>query len=83
MGPSQTDLGKWFSSNITYLDHDTLDFFPSCVEFVEGRNDYFVVGTYALEKNDNAEAEASNPEVPTVQLHYGSLSLYKTDGKRM
>ena len=79
----QTDQGKWFSSNITYLDYDILDFFPSCVEFVEGRKDYFVVGTYALEKNDDAETEASNPEGPTVQRHYGSLSLYKTDGKKM
>ncbi|KAI0836150.1 hypothetical protein F5Y06DRAFT_274320 [Hypoxylon sp. FL0890] len=69
----------------------TLDLPPSCVEFCPGHPDYFVVGTYNLQKQKQNDADADT-DVPTeddeelqqtsktVQTRDGSLVLFRLTG---
>ncbi|KAL7620025.1 hypothetical protein AAE478_010574 [Parahypoxylon ruwenzoriense] len=44
--------------SITSLQSLTLDLPPSCIEFCPAHTDYFVVGTYNLQKQEEPDAEA-------------------------
>ncbi|KAL1639000.1 Prohibitin-2, subunit of the prohibitin complex (Phb1p-Phb2p) [Diplodia intermedia] len=61
----------------------TLDIPPSCIEFVPGHPELFVVGTYYLEKKsdgENATAEQINGQ---PQQRTGSLLLFKLEGNEV
>jgi diphthamide biosynthesis protein 7 len=69
-----------------------LDLPPSCIEFCPVARDYFVVGTYFLEKkeqNVNVEDAAEDEEQKsedvdkTPQTRTGSLILFKVEGDEM
>ncbi|KAI2779344.1 hypothetical protein F4815DRAFT_473908 [Daldinia loculata] len=69
--------------SITPLKSLTLDLPPSCIEFCPGHPDYFVVGTYNLQKEDNADTGVSSgddqeqQQVKKPQTRDGSLVLFK------
>ncbi|KAI2627519.1 WD40-repeat-containing domain protein [Hypoxylon sp. NC1633] len=67
--------------SIVPLQSLTLDLPPSCVEFCPGHPDYFVVGTYNLQKDiDEAAARDDREEQQTrkrAQARNGSLVLFK------
>lgn len=67
-----------------------LDLPPSCAEFCPAHPEYLVVGTYNLQKDDNAEAAASDareasdaPAAPKPQSRNGSLVVLKIEGDDM
>jgi diphthamide biosynthesis protein 7 len=69
-----------------------LDLPPSCIEFCPVARDYFVVGTYFLEKKEqdvNVEDAAEDEEQKsedvdkTPQTRTGSLILFKVEGDEM
>lgn len=69
----------------------TLDLPPSCIEFSQASPEYFVVGTYNLEKDDadvpahdqeNDEDDKSKNEVK-AQERNGSLILYKLENDEL
>ncbi|KAI1478566.1 hypothetical protein F4774DRAFT_385356 [Daldinia eschscholtzii] len=68
---------------ITPLKSLTLDLPPSCVEFCPSHPDYFVVGTYNLQKEDKTEADITTEtddeiqQVKKTQTRNGSLVLFK------
>lgn len=69
----------------------TLDLPPSCIEFSQASPEYFVVGTYNLEKDDAEglqqdqeidEDEKSKNEVKTQERN-GSLVLYTLENDEL
>jgi diphthamide biosynthesis protein 7 len=66
-----------------------LDLPPSCAEFCPAHPEYLVVGTYNLQKDDNAEAVSETPEednppaAPKPQSRNGSLVVLKIEGDDM
>lgn len=70
-----------------------LDLPPSCIQFCPAYPEYFVIGTYNLQKDDNggqpeAEKDSQDREEPAVELkksqsRNGSLVVYKTDGSTL
>lgn len=65
-----------------------LDLPPSCIEFCPVARDYFVVGTYFLEKKEqdaSGEEEEENSEDvdKKPQTRTGSLILMKLEGDEM
>lgn len=68
--------------NITRNDSTILELPPSCLEFSPRYPDYFVVGTYNLQKEDDLDdAEDAETEVKDepkkAQSRDGSLLLFK------
>ncbi|OTA65867.1 hypothetical protein K449DRAFT_326610 [Hypoxylon sp. EC38] len=61
----------------------TLDLPPSCIEFCPGHPDYFVVGTYNLQKQNQADAgvatenEEEQQTRKAIQTRDGSLVLFR------
>ena len=79
------------SSNVAPIGSIILDLPPSCIEFVprqkdEGRipddESCFVVGTYDLQKEEDAGEEES-ASAPKEQSRQGSLSLFKLKGEKL
>ncbi|KAI1804624.1 hypothetical protein F4811DRAFT_519206 [Daldinia bambusicola] len=70
---------------ITPLKSLTLDLPPSCIEFCPSHPDYFVVGTYNLQKEDKDKADADMTteaddepqQIKKTQTRNGSLVLFK------
>ncbi|KAI1462990.1 uncharacterized protein F4812DRAFT_448492 [Daldinia caldariorum] len=72
---------------ITPLKSLTLDLPPSCIEFCPSHPDYFVVGTYNLQKEDKdetgaeaditTEADDEPQQIKKAQTRNGSLVLFK------
>jgi diphthamide biosynthesis protein 7 len=66
-----------------------LDLPPSCIEFCPVARDYFVVGTYFLEKKEQDAAAANDEEEKSEdvdkepQTRTGSLILFKVEGDKM
>lgn len=69
----------------------TLDLPPSCIEFSQASPEYFVVGTYNLEKDDaegpqhdqeNDEDDKPKNEIK-AQERNGSLVLYKLENDEL
>jgi diphthamide biosynthesis protein 7 len=66
-----------------------LDLPPSCIEFCPVARDYFVVGTYFLEKKEQDAAAANDEEEKSEdvdkkpQTRTGSLILFKVEGDEM
>ncbi|KAH7064717.1 WD40-repeat-containing domain protein [Macrophomina phaseolina] len=60
-----------------------LDIPPSCIEFVPGHPELFVVGTYFLEKTGQDEEESGTTSETSPQHRTGSLLLFKLDGDRV
>lgn len=56
---------------------------PSCVAFSQEHPDYFVVGTYLLEKDAHGESSGDPAETIAPQQRSGSLILYRIDGDEM
>lgn len=77
------------SRSIASLVSLTLDLPPSCVQFCPAHPEYFVVGTYNLEKNDTSaqdaelEDELNAPATKTPQSRKGSLVVFKLEGKEL
>lgn len=76
-------------TSITSIKSLVLDLPPSCIEFCPTSRDYFVVGTYFLEKKEqdasveNAtgeEEEKSEDTDKKPQTRTGSLILFKVEG---
>ncbi|KAI5209884.1 WD40 repeat-like protein [Aureobasidium subglaciale] len=76
---------------ITSIQSLILDLPPSCIEFCSIARDYFVVGTYYLEKKeeqdtstenivDDDNAEKNEEVVKKPQTRTGSLILFKIEG---
>lgn len=69
----------------------TLDLPPSCIEFSQVSPEYFVVGTYNLEKDDTEESQHDqendgddNPKKEVkAQERNGSLVLYKLENEEL
>lgn len=64
-----------------------LDLPPSCIQFSPAHPEYFVVGTYNLEKNDTTNEETVDEEKEdetsaskTPQSRNGSLIVFKVEG---
>ena len=65
----------------------TLDLPPSCIEFSQVLPEYFVVGTYNLEKTEEAPVEEEEEEIEgdgtsrdkVKQERNGSLVLYRLE----
>lgn len=79
-------------STISSLRSLTLDLPPSCVEFWPAHPEYFVVGTYFLENEDETDhAEVSgkqetgeqNGNRQKAQHRTGSLILFRLDEDEM
>jgi hypothetical protein len=70
-----------FSENVMPICTTTLDRPPSCIEFSPIDTEYFVVGTYQLEKENyihpghDSELEVSEQGKP--QFRTGSLDLFR------
>lgn len=68
-----------------------LDLPPSCVQFCPAYPQYFVVGTYNLERGDDTARPVSDDdavqdeqlEAKKPQSRNGSLVLFNTDGENM
>ena len=79
MTPSATKLQQMdpskFSKAITPICSTTIDLPPSCIEFVPGYPDFFVVGTYNLQK------EVDTGSLP--QSRTGSLNLLRIFGDEL
>jgi diphthamide biosynthesis protein 7 len=76
-------------TSITSIQSLVLDLPPSCIEFCPVARDYFVVGTYFLEKkeqdagveNATEDEEEKKEDVDTKpQTRTGSLVLLKVEG---
>ena len=65
--------------SINSITSKLLDLPPSCVEFAPCQQEYFVIGTYYLEPND--EHEESNREAQ--QARRGSLILFRLQGHNL
>lgn len=71
--------------NIASLQSLVLDLPPSCIEFCPAHPDYFVIGTYNLQKeepeedqNSNASVEAGGDEIiKKPQSRNGSLVVFR------
>ncbi|KAF4536300.1 WD repeat containing protein [Lasiodiplodia theobromae] len=61
----------------------TLDIPPSCIEFVPGHPELFVVGTYYLEKKDEEGHDATESTTGQPQQRTGSLLLFKLEGEEV
>lgn len=76
-----------FSNSITPVCSTVLELPPCCIEFVPGQSEFFVVGTYDLEKggdgDENEREERGEPgeiEAKSVkpQSRSGSLVLFRS-----
>lgn len=76
-------------TSVTSIQSRILDLPPSCIEFCPVARDYFVVGTYFLEKkeqdagieNDAEELEENSGGTDKKpQIRTGSLILFKVEG---
>lgn len=70
--------------SIAQLQSLTLDLPPSCIEFCPGHPNYFVVGTYNLQKEEDSGAqvivendEGQQQTKKHTQTRNGSLVLFK------
>lgn len=73
-------------TSINSIQSLTLDIPPSCIEFCSAAPQYFVVGTYFLEKKeqDASQSEAGEEDVPEEgQKRTGSLIVFRLDGDRV
>lgn len=68
----------------------TLDLPPSCIEFCPAHPEYFVVGTYNLERQDSdlrnqaaSEEDEATPQRQQPQGRNGSLVLFSSIGQDM
>lgn len=67
---------------------ETLDLPPSCIEFSQVAPEYFVVGTYNLEKDEEGAKEGDDEGLDKVkekkkQERNGSLILYKLENDEL
>lgn len=67
---------------------ETLDLPPSCIEFSQVAPEYFVVGTYNLEKDEEGAKERDDEGLEKVkekkkQERNGSLILYKLENDEL
>lgn len=67
---------------------ETLDLPPSCIEFSQVAPEYFVVGTYNLEKDEEGAKEGDDEGSEKVkekkkQERNGSLILYKLENDEL
>jgi diphthamide biosynthesis protein 7 len=73
--------------SISSIQSLILDLPPSCIEFCPVAPDYFVVGTYFLEKKEQDAANDGEEESKDVdkkpQTRTGSLILFKVEGDEM
>jgi diphthamide biosynthesis protein 7 len=76
-------------TSINSIQSLILDLPPSCIEFCPVARDYFVVGTYFLEKKEQdasiadaaeVEEEKSEDVDKKPQTRTGSLILFKVEG---
>jgi diphthamide biosynthesis protein 7 len=76
-------------TSINSIQSLILDLPPSCIEFCPVARDYFVVGTYFLEKKEQDASVADAAEVEEEksedvdkkpQTRTGSLILFKVEG---
>jgi diphthamide biosynthesis protein 7 len=76
-------------TSINSIQSLILDLPPSCIEFCPVARDYFVVGTYFLEKKEQdagvggaaEDQEEKSEDVDTKpQTRTGSLVLFKVEG---
>jgi diphthamide biosynthesis protein 7 len=79
-------------TSINSIQSLILDLPPSCIEFCPVARDYFVVGTYFLEKKEQDasvadaaedEEEKSEDVDKKPQTRTGSLILFKVEGDEM
>jgi diphthamide biosynthesis protein 7 len=79
-------------TSINSIQSLILDLPPSCIEFCPVARDYFVVGTYFLEKKEQdasvgdaaEDQEEKSEDVDTKpQTRTGSLILFKVEGDEM
>ncbi|KAK1826855.1 hypothetical protein QBC39DRAFT_363398 [Podospora conica] len=69
---------------ISSLKSLQLDLPPSCVEFCPAFPSYFVVGTYNLQKDEDASGtEGENDTGPKTQNRNGSLVVFRVDGQEL
>ncbi|KAI8670794.1 hypothetical protein NCS57_00552200 [Fusarium keratoplasticum] len=65
----------------------TLDLPPSCIQFCPAHPEFFVVGTYNLQKGDTQEAQGEDDEsvaaAKTPQSRNGSLLVFKLNGTEL
>ncbi|KAI4597820.1 hypothetical protein KJ359_004097 [Pestalotiopsis sp. 9143b] len=63
----------------------TLDLPPSCIEFCPAYPDYFVIGTYDLQKEEAALAGGDDDEsnVQQSQTRHGSLVTFRLTGEKV
>lgn len=65
----------------------TLDLPPSCIQFCPAHPEFFVVGTYNLQKDDTQEAQEEDDEsaaaAKTPQSRNGSLLVFKLNGSEL
>ncbi|KAI0154077.1 hypothetical protein BJ166DRAFT_555966 [Pestalotiopsis sp. NC0098] len=63
----------------------TLDLPPSCIEFCPAYPDYFVIGTYDLQKEEAAQAgeEDDKSNVQQSQTRHGSLVTFRLTGEKV
>lgn len=102
---SESPKSPEWSKNISFLCKTTLDLPPSCLEFVPAPSssssvpphlrdyyhEYFVVGTYCLEKDESAEIpEAGNEDdgeqlvvEAKLQSKNGSLILFRYHDEKL
>lgn len=77
------------SKSITSLVSLTLDLPPSCIQFCPAHPEYFVVGTYNLERNETSDQDSENENEPsasstkTPQSRNGSLVVFRLDGNEL
>lgn len=79
--------GKSIKSFIT----ETLDLPPSCIEFSQAAPEYFVVGTYNLEKDEDGveqgdgegQEKLEKVKEKKKQERNGSLILYKLENDEL
>lgn len=67
---------------------EKLDLPPSCIEFSQVAPEYFVVGTYNLEKDEKGGEEGDDERLEKVkekkkQERNGSLILYKLENDEL
>ncbi|KAF2147162.1 uncharacterized protein K452DRAFT_261405 [Aplosporella prunicola CBS 121167] len=68
-------------ASISSLHSLTLELPPSCIEFVPGHRDLFVVGTYYLDRSaDEDSGEVAEDTEKKSQQRSGSLLLFQLDG---
>lgn len=63
----------------------TLDLPPSCIEFCPAYPDYFVIGTYDLQKEEAAQAgeEDDKSNAQQSQTRHGSLVTFRLTGEKV